>query len=402
MCIYTLSVSTMEPNVKEAMIDPGWIDFMQEELIQFKKKLDEENTIIRNKTRLVVRGSCQEEGIDFEESFTLVARMEAIKIFFAYAAHKLFIVFQMDVKTIFLHGLLKEFVYNYQPKGFIDADHPSHVYKMKKALYGLKQTARAWYGELSKFLLHNHFNKGTIDPTLFIRCFNNDILAVQDSDFELTRFSDADHAGCQDTFKSTSGKTQFLGEKLVIDDDEEVLTDDELSNLEEENLSDENEIAKIFRIKTDIFQFETPLCNMTYIQIYEWYDALEDDDLEDEALKEKAILEGSWGHKNREGLNFFSWLKERFGSYHELDYELMRKLEEFWWGKTEKEESSDDAWSNYSPNDENDAIQVDQEWFDNHKLIEDDDDVIDLDDCLIRQDVSNYVNEEDEVIQGKD
>nr|GFA76583.1 uncharacterized mitochondrial protein AtMg00810-like [Tanacetum cinerariifolium] len=98
-------------------------------------------------------------------------------------------------------------------EGFIDADHPSHVYKLKKALYGLKQAPRAWYDELSKFLLQNHFFKGTIDPTLFIRHFQDDILV--DSGFELTGFSDADYAGCKDTFKSTSGGAQFLGEKLV-------------------------------------------------------------------------------------------------------------------------------------------------------------------------------------------
>ncbi|GKC25005.1 retrovirus-related pol polyprotein from transposon TNT 1-94 [Tanacetum coccineum] len=105
---------------------------------------DEENTVIRNKTRLVVRGYRQEGGIDLEESFALVARMEAIRILLAYAAHKSFIVFQMDVKTAFLHGTLKEDVYVYQPEGFIDANHPSHVYKLKKALYGLKQAPRAW------------------------------------------------------------------------------------------------------------------------------------------------------------------------------------------------------------------------------------------------------------------
>nr|GEX22073.1 hypothetical protein [Tanacetum cinerariifolium] len=140
---------------------------------------DEEKTVIQNKSRLVVRGYRQEEGIDFKESFALVARMEAIRIFLAYAAHKSFTVFQMDVKTAFLHGSLKEDVYVCQPEGFIDDDHPSHVYKLKKALYGLKQAPRAWYYELSTFLLHNHFFKGTINPTLFIRRFNNDILVVQ-------------------------------------------------------------------------------------------------------------------------------------------------------------------------------------------------------------------------------
>nr|GFC64487.1 retrovirus-related Pol polyprotein from transposon TNT 1-94 [Tanacetum cinerariifolium] len=190
-------------NVKEAMTDPAWIESMQEELLQFKRmdvwvlvpipdnispltlksifknKHDEDQTVIRNKSRLVMRGYRQEEGLDFEESFAPVARMEAIRIFLAYAAHKSFTVFQLDVKTAFLHGSLKEDVYVCQPEGFIDADHPSHVYKLKKALYGLKQAPRAWYDELSTFLLQNHFIKGTIDPTLFIRRFNDDILVVQ-------------------------------------------------------------------------------------------------------------------------------------------------------------------------------------------------------------------------------
>nr|GFA48143.1 hypothetical protein [Tanacetum cinerariifolium] len=190
----------LEQNVKEAMTDPTWIDSMQEELLRFKRldvwvlvpapdnispltlkwlfknKHDEEQTVIRNKSRLVVRGYRQEEGIDFEESFASVARMEAFRIFLAYAVHKSFTVFQMDVKTAFLHGFLKEDVYVCQPEGFIDADHPSHVYKLKKALYGLKQAPRAWYDELLKFLLQNHFFKGTIDPTLFIRRFHDDIL----------------------------------------------------------------------------------------------------------------------------------------------------------------------------------------------------------------------------------
>nr|GEZ15997.1 retrovirus-related Pol polyprotein from transposon TNT 1-94 [Tanacetum cinerariifolium] len=172
MCMYALNVSTMEPkNVKEAITDPAWIDSMQEEHFQFKRldnKHDEVQTVIRNKSRLVMRGYRQEEGIDFEESFAPIARMEAIRIFLAYAAHKSFSVFQMDVKTAFLHGSLKEDVYVCQPEGFIDADHPSHVYKLKKALYEVKQAPRAWYDELSTFLRHNHFFKGTIDPTLFI------------------------------------------------------------------------------------------------------------------------------------------------------------------------------------------------------------------------------------------
>nr|GEU80115.1 hypothetical protein [Tanacetum cinerariifolium] len=181
MCMYALTVSTMESkNVKEAMTDPAWIESMQEELFQFKRlDHDKENTIIQNKTHLVVKGYRQEEETDFEESFGLVARMEAIMIFLAYASHKSFTMFQMDVKTAFLHGTLKEDVYVCQPGGFIDADHSSHVYKLKKVLYGLKQAPRAWYDELLMFFLHNHFFKGTTDPTLFIRRFDGDILVVQ-------------------------------------------------------------------------------------------------------------------------------------------------------------------------------------------------------------------------------
>ncbi|GJX48177.1 retrovirus-related pol polyprotein from transposon TNT 1-94 [Tanacetum coccineum] len=151
---------TKDHPLEQAMTDPAWIDSMQEELLRFKRldvlvlvpasdnikpftlkwllknKHDEENTVIRKKTRLVVRGYHQEKGIDFEESFTLVARMEAIRIFLAYATHKSFIVFQMEVKIAFLHCLLKNDMYVCQPEGFINVDHPSHVYKLKKALYG--------------------------------------------------------------------------------------------------------------------------------------------------------------------------------------------------------------------------------------------------------------------------
>ncbi|GKA41508.1 retrovirus-related pol polyprotein from transposon TNT 1-94 [Tanacetum coccineum] len=123
----------------------------------FKNKHDEENMVIRNKTRLVMRGYRHEEGIYFEESFTPIARLEAIRIFLTYVAHKSFIVFQI---------------------GFIDVDHPRHVYKLKKALYGLKQAPRAWYDDLSKFLQQMHFNKGTIDLTLFIRRLDDDILVI--------------------------------------------------------------------------------------------------------------------------------------------------------------------------------------------------------------------------------
>nr|GEX69945.1 retrovirus-related Pol polyprotein from transposon TNT 1-94 [Tanacetum cinerariifolium] len=175
MCMYALTFKSLDVWVLVHALDnisPLTLKWL------FKNKHDEEQTVIQNKSSLVVRGYRQEEGIDFKESCASVARTEAIRIFLAYAAHKSFFVFQMDVKTAFLHGLLKEDVYVCQPEGFINDDHPSHVYKLKKPLYGLKQAPRAWYDELSTFLLQNHFFKGTIDPTLFIRRFHDDILVV--------------------------------------------------------------------------------------------------------------------------------------------------------------------------------------------------------------------------------
>ncbi|GJV15122.1 retrovirus-related pol polyprotein from transposon TNT 1-94 [Tanacetum coccineum] len=109
----------------------------------FKVKLDEYGGVLKNKAQLVAKGYRQEEGIDFEESFAPVARIEAIRIFLAYAAHKNMVVFQMDVKTAFLNGILKEEVYVSQPEGFVNQDHPNHVFRLKKALYGLKQAPRA-------------------------------------------------------------------------------------------------------------------------------------------------------------------------------------------------------------------------------------------------------------------
>ncbi|GJT44405.1 gag-pol polyprotein [Tanacetum coccineum] len=155
------SSQTKPKNIKEVMADSAWIKAMQEELHQFdrldvwelvnrplcknvinmkwiwKNKRDEENTVIRNKARLVAKGYAQKEGIDFEESFAPVDRLEAVQLFVAYAAHKSFPVYQMDVKTSFLYGPMKEEVYVNQLEGFIDPHHPDQVYRLKKALYGL-------------------------------------------------------------------------------------------------------------------------------------------------------------------------------------------------------------------------------------------------------------------------
>ncbi|GKA85402.1 retrovirus-related pol polyprotein from transposon TNT 1-94 [Tanacetum coccineum] len=185
VCMYALTVSTLEPkNIKEAMSDHSWIESMQDELHQFerldvwelvarpdgkniitvkwlwKNKSDAENIFIRNKSRLVAKGYKKEEGIDFEESFAPVARLEAVRMFVAFAAHKNITIFQMDVKTVFLNGPLKKEVYVSQPDGFVDPDFPDHVYRLKKALYDLKQAPRTWYDKLSSFLIEYHFTKG--------------------------------------------------------------------------------------------------------------------------------------------------------------------------------------------------------------------------------------------------
>ncbi|GJR90478.1 retrovirus-related pol polyprotein from transposon TNT 1-94 [Tanacetum coccineum] len=143
------------------------------------EKLDEYGDMLKNKARIVAKGYCQEEGLDFNESFALVAGLEAIRIFLANAASKNMTVYQMDVKTAFLNGELKEVVYVSQPEGFVDPDRPHHVYRLKKALYGLKQAPRAWYDTLSKFLLTQGFSKGVVDQTLFIWKTGKHTLHVQ-------------------------------------------------------------------------------------------------------------------------------------------------------------------------------------------------------------------------------
>ncbi|GJX46615.1 retrovirus-related pol polyprotein from transposon TNT 1-94 [Tanacetum coccineum] len=203
-CYYDAFLTSVEPkNYKDALTQACWIEAMQEELHEFKRlevwelvpppdkafvitlkwiykvKLDELGGILKNKARLVAHGYRQEEGIDFEESFAPVARLEAIRIFLAFAAHMNMVVYQMDVKTTFLNGNLREEVYVSQPDGFVDPDKPNYVYKLKKSLYGLKQAPRAWYDMLSSFLISNDFSKGSVDPTLFIRREGKELLLVQ-------------------------------------------------------------------------------------------------------------------------------------------------------------------------------------------------------------------------------
>nr|GEW13008.1 retrovirus-related Pol polyprotein from transposon TNT 1-94 [Tanacetum cinerariifolium] len=281
--------SPLEPKTyKDALTQSCWIEAMQEELNEFKRlevcelvprpdkvmvitlkwiykvKLEELGGILKNKDRLVARDYSQEEGIDFEESFAPVARLEAIRIFLAYAVHKNMVVYQMDVKTAFLNGNLREEVYVSKPDGFVDQDNPNHVYKLIKALYGLKKAPRAWYDMLSLFLISktslkkygfdscdpmdtqmveiskldevkegkavdpSHY-RGMIGTLLYLTASRPDLqFAIcmcaryqarptekHDSFVALTAFADTDYAGCQDTHRSTSGSLQFLRERLI-------------------------------------------------------------------------------------------------------------------------------------------------------------------------------------------
>nr|GEV17541.1 hypothetical protein [Tanacetum cinerariifolium] len=142
----------------------------------YRNKKDERGIVIRNKARLVAQGHTQEEGIDYEEVFAPVARIEAIRLFLAYASFIGFPVYQIDVKSAFLYGTIEEEVYVCQPPGFEDPENPNKVYKVVRALYGLHQAPRAWYESLATYLLENGFQRGTIDQTLFIKKQQKDIL----------------------------------------------------------------------------------------------------------------------------------------------------------------------------------------------------------------------------------
>ncbi|GJV89344.1 putative ribonuclease H-like domain-containing protein [Tanacetum coccineum] len=145
----------------------------------FRNKRDERSIVVKNKARLVAQGHRQEEGIDYDEVFAPVARIEAIMLFLAFASYMGFLVYQMDVKSAFLYGTYQEEVYVHQPPGFVNSTHPNKVYKVVKDLYGLHQAPRAWYETLSSFLLENGFRRGTIDKTLFIKKNKSDIMLVQ-------------------------------------------------------------------------------------------------------------------------------------------------------------------------------------------------------------------------------
>ena len=194
----------MKPKkIEEALTDPDWVVAMKEELNQFehqkfwklvprpqnikvidtrwvfRNKLDEEGIVTRNKSRLVAKGFSQAEGIDYDETFAPVARLEAIRMFLPFDAHSNFKVYQMDVKSTFLNGELDEEVYVERPPGFEDPDFLDFVYYLFKAIYGLKQVLRKWYDTLYGFLIENGFIRGVIDKTLFTKNHKTDMVLVQ-------------------------------------------------------------------------------------------------------------------------------------------------------------------------------------------------------------------------------
>ncbi|GKC10164.1 putative ribonuclease H-like domain-containing protein, partial [Tanacetum coccineum] len=199
----TSAVQTRGKIQKASSAQQALVEAMQEELLQFKlqqvwilvdlpfgkkaigtkwvfrNKRDERSIVVKNKARLVAQGHRQEEGIDYDEVFAPVARIEAIMLFLAFASYMGFLVYQMDVKSAFLYGTYQEEVYVHQPPGFVNSTHPNKVYKVVKDLYGLHQAPRAWYETLSSFLLENGFRRGTIDKTLFIKKNKSDIMLVQ-------------------------------------------------------------------------------------------------------------------------------------------------------------------------------------------------------------------------------
>nr|GEX83403.1 Gag-Pol polyprotein [Tanacetum cinerariifolium] len=213
-CLFSCSLSSIEPaNVAKALRDADWVSATKEELDQFarlkvwrlvprpegksviktkwifKNKKDESSLVNRNKARLVAVGYSQQEGIDYDETFS---------------------------PTAFLNGILKEEVYVGQPLGFVSKQYPDHVYALDKALYGLKLAPRAWYDVLSKFLIESAFQKAVKRIFRYLKgTINLGLWYPEDSGFDLTAYSDADHAGCHLDRKSTSGSVQFLGDKLV-------------------------------------------------------------------------------------------------------------------------------------------------------------------------------------------
>ena len=189
--------------VVEAFQDKSWVKAMHDELLHFQRndvwaliprpegehiigtkwifrnKTDKQGNVIHNKARLMAQGYSNMKGVDYDETFAPAARMESIRILLALACHLKFKLYQMDVKTAFLNGFLKEDVYVAQPKGFIDPHFPNRVLYLKKVLYGLKQAPRTWYDRLTQYLVSHRFTRGKVNQTLFIKKEDGELIVAQ-------------------------------------------------------------------------------------------------------------------------------------------------------------------------------------------------------------------------------
>ncbi|GJX99598.1 putative ribonuclease H-like domain-containing protein [Tanacetum coccineum] len=235
-CLFVCFLSHEEPKkVIYALKDPRWIEAMQEELLQFKlqevwtlvdlpirkraigskwvfmNKKDEKGIVIRNKARLVAQGYTQEEGVDYDEVFAPVARIKAIRLFLAYASFKDFVVYQMDVKSVFLYGKIKEKVYVCQPSRFEDPNILDRVYKIVKAMYGLHQAPRAWYETLSTYLLDN---RSMIGSMMYLTSSRPEIMFAVCACARY-QVNPSAYDGASLDRKSTIGDCQFLRYRLI-------------------------------------------------------------------------------------------------------------------------------------------------------------------------------------------
>ncbi|GJT38789.1 copia protein [Tanacetum coccineum] len=187
----------------------------------FRNKLDENGIISQNRTRLVAQGYNQQEGIDYDETYAPVARLESIRILLAYVCALDFKLFEMDVKSAFLNGFINEEVYVAQPPGFIDFEKPDHVYKLKKALYGLKQAPKAWYDRLKDFLIKHEYKMGMAPKTSHLEAVKRIFRYIKGSThlglwypkgtgIETVVYADSDHARDYMDRKRTSEFAQIL------------------------------------------------------------------------------------------------------------------------------------------------------------------------------------------------
>jgi len=232
-CNHTTFVSKIKPqSIGEALKDEHWTTTMHEELNQFvrnevwnlvpkttqmnvigtkwvfRNKSDDSGIITRNKARLVAKGYNQVEGIDYDETFAPVARLEAVRLLLVFACMSGFKLFQMDVKSAFLNGFVYEEIYVSQPPGFEDHKYPEHVYKLKKALYGLKQAPRQWYERLSHFLLSHEYERGKVEKTLFIKKAGYDIILEQIYVDDIV-FGSSNAKLCEDFVKAMKGEFEM-------------------------------------------------------------------------------------------------------------------------------------------------------------------------------------------------